>query len=304
MFLFWWGTGSDNRPISIVKRNRANPAASPPMRLFDELRGLRAFEKKHRDFFSTVEDHHLIGEIGYQQARGKPLTLKQLFLLDIGSITTVQRRLKRFKELDLVRHRRATSDRRAVELTLSPKCLRIFAKSDLPASEVSLAAVARASGEPRHVCALTDSDAGGRNLLGSFLTKGMNRGDKCVLLAPAEIQGDILAGVQRRQKARGQLIVSEGYESADALLAFFKRELQDARQAGRAMRVASHMAWTLSKNLGVEALLELETRLETLARQLPLTGLCVYDTRQFSSGDFLGAVKCHRDHSRYPIVLG
>lgn len=76
------------------------------MRIFQKLRALRAFEKQDLDFFGTAEDHHLIGEIGYHQAKGKPITLKQLLLLDAGSIATVQRRLRRLKNLDLVQHRR------------------------------------------------------------------------------------------------------------------------------------------------------------------------------------------------------
>jgi hypothetical protein len=72
---------------------------SEPIGLFEKLRALGAFEKQHLDFLSTVEDHHLVGEIGYHQAKGKPLILKLLFLLDVGSIATVQRRLRRFKEL-------------------------------------------------------------------------------------------------------------------------------------------------------------------------------------------------------------
>jgi hypothetical protein len=56
--------------------------------------------------------------------------------------------------------------------------------------------------------------------------------------------------------------------------------------------------------LRIDALLDLERRLEALAGRLPVTGLCVYDSRDFSSGDFLHVVKCHRDHSRYPILLG
>jgi hypothetical protein len=43
---------------------------------------------------------------------------------------------------------------------------------------------------------------------------------------------------------------------------------------------------------------------EALAERLPVTGLCVYDARHSSSGDFLRAAQCHRDHSRYPILLG
>jgi DNA-binding MarR family transcriptional regulator len=275
------------------------------MRHFEKLRALRAFEKQQLDFLSTVEDHRLIGEIGYHQAKGKPLTLKQLSLLDVGSIATVQRRLRRLKQLGLVQHRRAASDRRAVELTLSPKCLRIFAKYDtLMSSKPPPRGTARRNGAPKHVCGLCDSDAGGRNLLVTFLAQGLKRGDKCVLVAPAEVQNDILAGLPHRRRAPERLVVSQGYDSADAQLAFFNCVLQEAKQTGQALCVAGDMSWTLSRNVRIDALLDIETRFEALARQLPLTGLCVYNARHFSSGDFLRAVKCHRDHSRHPIVLG
>jgi DNA-binding MarR family transcriptional regulator len=275
------------------------------VRQFEKLRALRAFEKQYLDFFSTVEDHHLIGEIGYHQAKGKPLTLKQLFLLDVGSVATVQRRLRRLKELGLVQHRRAASDRRAVELTLSPKCIRIFAKYDaVMSSKPPARDAARRSGEPRHVCGLCDSDAGSRNLLVTFLAQGLKRGDTCVLVAPAEGQKEIFAALHHRRQADSRLVVSEGYSSVDSLFVFFKREFQKAKQAGRALCVAGHMSWTLSRNLRIDALLDLERRLEALAGRLPVTGLCVYDSRDFSSGDFLHVVKCHRDHSRYPILLG
>jgi len=275
------------------------------MRLFEKLRALRAFEKQQLDFLSTVEDHHLIGEIGYHQAKGKSLTLKQLFLLDVGSIATVQRRLRRLRELGLVQHRQAASDRRAVELTLSPKCLRIFAKYNiLMSSKPPPRGTARGNGAPRHVCGLCDGDAGSRNLLVTFLAQGLKRGDKCVLVAPAEVQNDILAGLPHRRRAPERLVVSEGYDSADAQFAFFKRVLQEAKQAGQAACVAGDMSWTLSRNVRIDAVLDIEARFDALARQSPLRGLCVYNARHFSSGDFLRAVKCHRDHSRYPIVLG
>jgi len=275
------------------------------MRQFEKLRALRAFEKQYLDFFSTVEDHHLIGEIGYHQAKGKPLTLEQLFLLDVGSVATVQRRLRRLKEFGLVQHRRAASDRRAVELTLSPKCVRIFAKYDaVMSSKPPARDAARRSGEPRHVCGLCDSDASSRNLLVTFLAQGLKRGNKCLLVARADAQKEILAQLNHRRPADGQLVVSEGYNSVDALFVFFKREFQKAKQAGQTMCVAGHMSWTLSRNLRIDALLDLERRFEALAGRVPVTGLCVYDSRDFSGGDFLHAVKCHRDHSHYPILLG
>lgn len=268
------------------------------------MRALRAFENQHLLFVKTGGHHHLIGEIGRHQAVGKPLTLKQLFLLDIGSIATIQRHLRKLKDLGLVQHQRAASDRRAVQLTLTPKCLRIFAKYDtLMDTKPPARDGAPAGGEPRHVCGLCNSDAGGRSLIASHLAQGLKRGDKCVLVAPAAMQREILAELNDRRKSPRQVVVSEGYESADAMFAFYKRVLGEAKRTGQAMCLAANMAWTQSKNLPIDAVLDIEKRLDTLAGRLPLTGLCVYDARHFSSGDFLQAMKCHRGHSRHPIVL-
>ena len=275
------------------------------MRVFDRLRALRAFEKQHLHFLSWGGDVRLIGEIGHYQAQGKPLSLKQLLLLDIGSIATVQRHLRRFRALGLVQHRRMPGDRRAVELTLSPKILRIFEKyGALMGSAPPARGAGRGSGEPRHICSLCNSDAGGRSLIASYLVKGLKRGDKCVLVAPAAAQQEILADLNDRRRAPRQLVVSEGYESVDSQFAFFKRVLREAKQAGQAMCLAADMSWSLSKNLPIDAVLDIEKRFDALAGRMPLTGLCVYDVRHFSGGDFLRAVKCHRDHARHPIALG
>lgn len=275
------------------------------MRVFERLRALRAFEAQHLLYVRTGGNHHLIVEIGYHQAKGKPLTLKQLFLLDFGSIATVQRDLRRLKELGLVQHRRAARDRRAVELTLAPKCLRIFANYDsLIDSKPPARNGARGGGEPRHVCGLCNSDAGGRRLVASYLAKGLKRGDKCVLVAPAAAQQEILAELNDRRRASRQLVVSEGYESPDAQLAFLKRVLREATQAGQTVCLAANMSWTLAKKLPINAVLDIERRLDALTRRLPLTGLCVYDARDFSSDNVLQAVKCYRDHARHPIALG
>jgi DNA-binding MarR family transcriptional regulator len=274
------------------------------MRLFEKLRALRAFEKQYLDFFSTVEDHHLVGEIGYYQSKGKPLTLKQLFLLDVGSIATVQRRLRRLKELGLVQQRRSTSDRRTVELSLSPKCIRIFAKyGALMSAKGSAQDAALGNGQPRHVCGLCDSDAGGRGLVTTFLAEGLKRGDKCVLVAPAAAQKEILAALHPRRRAPEQVIVSDGYSSADAQFAFLKRVSQEATQAGQTLCLAANMSWTLAKNIRIDAIVEFERRFDAVTRRLASTCLCVYDARHVSSGDFLRVVKCHRDNQHYPIAL-
>jgi len=270
------------------------------MHIFERMRAFRALENQHIPILKTELDRHLIGEIGYHQAKGRPVSVNQLFLLNIGSIATIQRHLRRLRELGAVQHRRAASDRRTVELTLSPKCARIFTKYD----SLIRSNAAPGSDRPRHLCGLCDSDAGGRNLLVKFLADALKRGDKCVLVAPAEVQNEVLAELPDRRKAPRHLVLTEGYDSGEAQIAFYRRIAREAKQTGQNLCVAGPAAWLLARNIQVEAILGYEKRVDALARQLSLRVLCVYDTRHFSSGDLLRAVKCHRDHLRHPIALG
>ena len=92
------------------------------------LRALRAFEKQHLHFLTTAEDRDLVCEIGYAQARGSPLGMKQLLLLGVGSPATLHRRLRRLRDLGLLHYGRSTRDRRSVEVTLSPRLLQVYAR--------------------------------------------------------------------------------------------------------------------------------------------------------------------------------
>jgi DNA-binding MarR family transcriptional regulator len=92
--------------------------------LFATLRALREFERRHLPFLQTLEDCDLVREIGYRQARGRPLTLKELMLLGLGSVSTMQRRLRRLRELKVIVQYRCATDRRAVALVLAPKVVK------------------------------------------------------------------------------------------------------------------------------------------------------------------------------------
>ena len=96
--------------------------------VFAILRTLRAFERRNLAFLRTIEDHDLVLEVGYHQSRRKPLTMKQLFLLDIASVATVQRRVRRLRHLGVLRQTRCEHDRRAIEVRLTPKVIKVFAK--------------------------------------------------------------------------------------------------------------------------------------------------------------------------------
>jgi len=98
------------------------------MSVFAKLRALRVFEKRHLDFLQTLEDFDLVREIGYHQERGDPLTMKALYLLDLASVATVQRRLRRLRQFGAVQQIRSESDGRALELCLTPKVQKTFAR--------------------------------------------------------------------------------------------------------------------------------------------------------------------------------
>jgi DNA-binding MarR family transcriptional regulator len=106
-------------------RARAQAAAFAAL---GTLRACRAFEKRHLHFLRTVEDHDIVREIGCHEGDGQPLTQKRLFLLGVGSVATIQRRLRRLRHLGAIQQRRCDYDRRAIEFTLSPRTLAVFAR--------------------------------------------------------------------------------------------------------------------------------------------------------------------------------
>jgi hypothetical protein len=93
---------------------------------YSVLRKIDSFQKKHLPMIQSFEDYTIAVEIGYYQEIGKPLTLKQLFLLEIASPATVQRRLKRLINQGLVSKKYRQTDGRMVELGVTPQMNRLF----------------------------------------------------------------------------------------------------------------------------------------------------------------------------------
>ncbi len=76
--------------------------------MISSLPGLRTY----KDFDITVE-------IGFHQENGKPISLKQLLLLEVASAATVRRHLANLiKDGTVIRHV-SKDDRRSVHYTLS-----------------------------------------------------------------------------------------------------------------------------------------------------------------------------------------
>src|SRR5450432_1432613 len=98
------------------------------MKLFTGLRKIREFEKLQLPFLKSVVDFDIVIEIGYAEEQEQPLTLKQLFLLNISSRTTVRRKLARIIELGIVIRRKQVNDHRASLLIISPASVKLLGK--------------------------------------------------------------------------------------------------------------------------------------------------------------------------------
>jgi len=98
------------------------------MKLFTGLKQIREFERQQLPFLRTVVDFDIVIEIGYAEEQGQALSLKQLFLLNISSRTTVRRKLARLIERGIVIRRKHANDHRASLLVISHSTLKLLGK--------------------------------------------------------------------------------------------------------------------------------------------------------------------------------
>jgi DNA-binding MarR family transcriptional regulator len=98
------------------------------MKLFTGLKKIREFERRQLPFLRSVVDFDIIIEIGYAEEQGQPLTLKQLFLLNIRARSTVRRKLARLIEQGIVIRRKHVNDHRSSLLIISPSSVKLLAK--------------------------------------------------------------------------------------------------------------------------------------------------------------------------------
>jgi len=98
------------------------------MKLFTGLKKIREFERLQLPFLKSVVDFDIVVDIGYAEEQEQPLTLKQLFLLNISSRTTVRRKLARLIEQGIVVRRKHENDHRASLLMVSPSTVKLLGK--------------------------------------------------------------------------------------------------------------------------------------------------------------------------------
>jgi DNA-binding MarR family transcriptional regulator len=107
------------------------------MKLFTGLRKLRDFQRLQLPFFQSIFDFDIVIEIGYGEEVGRPITLKQLFLLNISSRSTVRRKLNNLVDQGIIIRRKNADDQRASVLTVSPATIKLLTKYGGAMSSIS-----------------------------------------------------------------------------------------------------------------------------------------------------------------------
>jgi DNA-binding MarR family transcriptional regulator len=98
------------------------------MKLFTGLKKIREFERLQLPFLKSVIDFDILVEVGYATEQGQPLTLKQLFLLNVSSRTTVRRKLAKLIDQGIISRRKHANDQRASLLIISASTVKLLAK--------------------------------------------------------------------------------------------------------------------------------------------------------------------------------
>lgn len=96
--------------------------------MFQRIRRIQEFELKQLPFLEKSLDAILVAEIGRQEDLRKPLTVKELLLLDLGAPATVRRRLNRLVRLGIVNKNRVQRDMRIQQLSVDRAVRKIYSR--------------------------------------------------------------------------------------------------------------------------------------------------------------------------------
>jgi len=167
-------------------------------------------------------------------------------------------------------------------------------------------------GRHRHICAFFNSIDEEHRVLRSFVTEGLDRGDKAFHIVdparrPEHLQWLGEAGVNvGRAMDSGQLEVwpwqdaytREDRFDQDDMLALIEERLQAGSTAGYAItRLLAHMEWACLDLPGTDDLLEYETRLNYVLPKYDDPVICSYDLARFESTVAMDIMRTH------PVVI-
>lgn len=95
---------------------------------FALLKTVRGYKQSHFPFLRTRVDSDLLLYIGHGQVMGKPMNLTDILTSNIGTVSTIVRRLGRLEKLGVVHKLKASADKRNVHYFLADAHLEAVAE--------------------------------------------------------------------------------------------------------------------------------------------------------------------------------
>ena len=167
-------------------------------------------------------------------------------------------------------------------------------------------------GRHRHICAFFNGIDEEHRVLRSFITEGLDRGEKAFHIVDPALREEHLkrltdAGVSvERAMGSGQLEVRPWQHAylrgdrfdQDAMLALIEEVLQSGTAAGYPLtRLLAHMEWGCLDKSGVDDLVEYETRLNYVLPKYDDPVICTYDLSKFGASVAMDIMRTH------PVVI-
>lgn len=167
-----------------------------------------------------------------------------------------------------------------------------------------------ALGEHRHICAFYNNRDEAYRVLMPFVKEGFECGDRAFHVVDPALRDDHLhrleeAAIPTESAQRtGQLRIGDWHDAylagggfdQDRMLALLDAALNDSPEQPL-VRLVCDMQWVLLDRPGTHALVEYESRFNTVLRPGRDVVVCCYDVAQFNAGLILDVLRTH------PVVI-
>lgn len=175
-------------------------------------------------------------------------------------------------------------------------------------SHAPITIAGRPLGSNRHICAFFHTKDEEYRVLRDFIQEGLTRGEKAFHVIDARRRAAHMrflrdTGVDTDStEASGQLEVRgweqaylrDGHFDQGRMLRLIEEVLSTGKQQGYALtRLVANMEWALEDRMGVNDIVEYETRLNSILPKYDDPVICTYDLSQFNASVVMDMLRTH-----------
>lgn len=156
-----------------------------------------------------------------------------------------------------------------------------------------------------HICGLYPTVAERDDILGQYLSVGVDSGDKCLCVIDdiTTTAKTVLANISaHRTPDRHQIDIRRATDtnlrgdqfSAESAIAFWDEQVQNALSTGfKFVRVFGEMTWSLRPVPGIKEFLTYEAKLNDWLPRYPQAWVCLYELDRFAGEALVNILQVH-----------